>query len=163
MAKKRRSRAFKESSQIIDIDEVRRQRNQKRKDAYEKKKAKEKTPNVSERRAIKTVRHRLVYTAAFFLIAVLMGLTVYNLVSLSAAEQVELERQEALLKEQARLEEQLLQVNSEEYIEEQARTQLRMIKPGEKIYIVPENDNEEDKQDSEEENKDNTSKSVVPQ
>ncbi|MEA4987390.1 MAG: septum formation initiator family protein [Anaerovorax sp.] len=162
MAKKRRSRAFKESSQIIDIEEVRRQRNQKRKEAYEKKKAKEKTPNVSERRAIKIVRHRLVYTAAFFLIAVLMGLTVYNLVSLSAAEQEEMKRQDALLKEQARLEEQLLQVNSEEYIEEQARTQLHMIKSGEKIYIVPKNASEQEEQDNEEE-KDNTSKSVVPQ
>ncbi len=161
MAKKRRSRAYKENSQIIDIETVRKQRIQKRKAAYEKKKAKEKTnPEVSERRAIKIVRHRLICIAAFFLIAILMSLTVYNLISLNAAQQAEMKRQEALKKEQARLEEQLKQVNSNEYIEEQARTQLQMIKPGEKIYIVPEaekKETEEKKEDVEENN------SIIPQ
>lgn len=162
MAKKRRSRAFKESSRIIDIEEVRRQRNQKRKEAYEKKKIKEKQTTVSGRRAIKIVRNRLIYVGAFCLIVILISLTTYNLISLRAAEKAEMARQEALLEEKARLEEELKQVNSEEYIEEQARTQLRMIKPGERIYILPKDAKEETDADAEEK-KDNAGKSVVPQ
>jgi len=161
MAKKKRSRAYKENNQIIDIEAARRKRSQKRKEAYEKKRIKEKNPGVSERRAIKIVRHRFICVAAFFLIAILMSLTVYNLISLNAAQKAEVEKQEALKKEQARLEEQLKQVNSVEYIEEQARTQLQMIKPGEKIYVVPEDDKKEESEN--EEAKDNETKSVVPQ
>ena len=44
----------------------------------------------------------------------------------------------AALKE--RLEQELESVNSPEYIEQQARSHLRLVKPGEILYILPESD-----------------------
>ena len=42
-----------------------------------------------------------------------------------------------LEKRRSELENELLMVNSDEYVEQQARSQLHMIKPGEVLYIVP--------------------------
>lgn len=44
-----------------------------------------------------------------------------------------------LEKRRSELENELLMVNSDEYVEQQARSQLHMIKPGEVLYIVPNN------------------------
>ena len=44
---------------------------------------------------------------------------------------------EELEKRRSELENELLMVNSDEYVEQQARSQLHMIKPGEVLYIVP--------------------------
>ena len=46
---------------------------------------------------------------------------------------------EQLEKRRSELENELLQVNSDEYVEQQARSQLHMIRPGEVLYIVPNN------------------------
>lgn len=162
MSKKRRSRAFKENSQVIDMEEVRRDRNQKRKEATKKKNIKKIKTTVSGRRATKAVRNRLIYTGVFCFIAIFVVFTMYNFISLRAEEKVQVQRKEALIKEEARLEQELLQVDSDEYIEEQARTQLRMIKPGERIYILPEDDLNAEEVAADKE-KSSGSKSVVPQ
>ena len=44
---------------------------------------------------------------------------------------------EELEKRRSELENELLMVNSDEYVEQQARSQLHMIKPGEVLYIIP--------------------------
>ncbi len=44
-----------------------------------------------------------------------------------------------LEKRRSELENELLMINSDEYVEQQARSQLHMIKPGEVLYIVPNN------------------------
>lgn len=84
----------------------------------------------------------------FYLVALLISLGVvilyaYNVMTVEMNQkQVESEH-EALLLEKARLEEELNHVMDPRYIEQQARTQLRMIYPGEILYILP--DKPEDK------------------
>ena len=55
----------------------------------------------------------------------------------SEQERVEAEKA-ALLAEKAKLEEELRHVTDPTYIEQQARTELRMIRPGELLYVLPE-------------------------
>ncbi len=42
-----------------------------------------------------------------------------------------------MIKERERLSRELLKVEDPQYIEEQARTQLKMVRPGEILYIFP--------------------------
>jgi len=54
-------------------------------------------------------------------------------------EQAEINQQhEALLEEKKALEKQLSEINNKENIEDEARNQLRLIMPGEKLYMFPE-------------------------
>jgi len=65
------------------------------------------------------------------------------------AEQKDLKAQnEALLLEKEALKDELENVSDKEYIEEQARIQLKLIKPGEILYIL---DNEEKDSETEDE------------
>ena len=84
-------------------------------------------------------RRRLVILAIFIVLCVVIGLvgkSVVNLVQLEGEKkerEAELEKlQQEIEKDQATLE----QVNSDEYIEQQARSELRMIKEGEVLYII---------------------------
>jgi cell division protein FtsB len=76
-----------------------------------------------------------------------LGIQVYHIYSLAKErEELTLNRY-ALEKERDRLEEELNNVNSTEYVEQQAREQLKLIMPGETLYIFPkkeDNSNDED-------------------
>ena len=136
--KKRRSREFKTSSQVIDIEEARQERKQRREEAAEKKRRARKTKYVvTERQAGKKARRRLVYFFIFLFILCIIGVSVINIFSLRLTETKTMKEQQALLKERAKLENIYSQVNSPEYIEQQARQQLKMIKPGEILYVLP--------------------------
>jgi cell division protein FtsB len=137
--KKRRSREFKNNSQIIDIDEARQLRKQKREDAAEKKYKVRKTKSVvTQRQAGKKARRRMVYFVIFLVILGIIAASVINIISLKLTEAKTLKEQQALLDRRTRLEKIYSQVNSPEYIEQQARQQLKMIKPGEILYVLPE-------------------------
>jgi cell division protein FtsB len=137
--KKRRSREFKNSSQIIDINEARQLRKQKREDAAEKKYKVRKTKSVvTQRQAGKKARRRMVYFVIFLVILGIIAASVINIISLKLTEAKTLKEQQALLDQRTRLEKIYSQVNSPEYIEQQARQQLKMIKPGEILYVLPE-------------------------
>ena len=56
---------------------------------------------------------------------------------------LEAKNQELLLEKES-LKEELDNVNDAEYIEEQARVQLKLIKPGEILYILQNDENEGD-------------------
>ncbi len=80
------------------------------------------------------------------LIAV-VGVSVKNIFSLRL-EQKELQAANSqLTAEKASLKDELKNVNDEEYIEEQARIQLKLIKPGEVLYILNENQDSSDGED----------------
>ena len=67
------------------------------------------------------------------------------------AEQKELKDQNnALLLEKESLEDELKNVSDKEYIEEQARIQLKLIKPGEILNIIEDNKDKEDNEKKEE-------------
>ncbi len=136
--KKRRSREFKNGSHIIDLEEARQIRKQKREEAAKKKDRVRKTKSViTERQAGKKARHRMVYLVIFLIIAGIVAVSAINIISLKLTEAKTLKEQQALMGQKARLERIYSQVNSPEYIEQQARQQLKMIRPGEILYVLP--------------------------
>lgn len=156
MAKKRRSSQFKDSSQVIDIEEARRKRQEKRRRQRSKQsgqsgaanKAAEAAREKPVRASVKQNKRRrmLIYTAIIAAIIAVVGMSVYNIISLKQ-EQKDTKIQNQKLKEQkASLEKQLEKLNDPEYIEDQARTQLRLVMPGEKIYVFPLADEDEETQ-----------------
>ena len=141
--KKRRSKEFKNSGQVIDIEEVRDHRRRKREEAAEKKSKAPKTKTViTERRASKKARRRMVITIILIIVIVIIGVSVFNIVSFELNKARVEKEQEALLKQKARLENEFSQIDSLEYIELQARQQLKMIKPGEILYVLPDKSKE---------------------
>lgn len=139
--KKRRSKVFKNTNQVIDIEEARIQRKKKReKTAGKKVRAAKPKAVVTERKAGKIARRRMVYFIIFLVIACLIGAAAVNIVSVKLSEAKTIEEQKALLKQKENLENELSRVNDPKYIEQQARQQLKMIKPGEILYVLPEKD-----------------------
>ena len=68
-----------------------------------------------------------------------MGVSLYNVAKLHNEYKEIMEENKALEKEKVQLTEELNNVNDPEYIEQQARKQLKMVKPGEIMYILPQN------------------------
>lgn len=97
----------------------------------------------TRRRRKKRVRinkTRMALTVIILVVGVFFALSVKNIVDLRI-EQHHLKKQNVELKaEKKKLEAELKNVNDKNYIEEQARTQLNMIKPGEILYITDDDD-----------------------
>lgn len=144
MAKKRRSSQFKDSSQVIDIDEARRKRQEKRKKQQKQAKAQEEGRSRSVRASIKAGRRKRKALYAVIILAIIaaIGMSVANIVSLKAEQREVKEEQQRLLDEKKQLEQQLDESDEAAYIEETAREMLRMIDPGETIYVVDPSDEE---------------------
>lgn len=139
MKKKRRSREFKNNSQVIDIEVARQSRKRKREEAADKKYKVRKTKSViTERQAGKKARRRMVYFVIFLFIIGLVTVSAFQIISLKLTEARTMKEHQDLLNQKARLERDYSQVSSPEYIEQQARQQLRMIRPGEILYVLPE-------------------------
>jgi len=81
---------------------------------------------------------RLFYLGAVIIALIVIVIYAYNVIAVEMYQgQIEAENQ--LLSEQKiKLENELKNVRDPKYIEQQARTQLRMIFPGEILYILPE-------------------------
>lgn len=77
---------------------------------------------------------------AFLVIALIVvsvaGFSIFRIVDLKLEERQLLAQQEALLQEKVKLKEQLANVNNPEFIEQEARKQLKLIMPGETLYIL---------------------------
>lgn len=105
---------------------------------------------IEERRQqrIKRINHlRMGIFAVVIILAFVVGMSVKNVLELSY-EQHQLKQENASLKEKkAALEREFENINDKNYIEEQARKQLNMVKPGEIVYIIEED--QKKKQDSE--------------
>lgn len=113
---------------------------QERRREVRRKKLERKAELEDPRRAKRAARRRrsvflvvliIVMVGAFLVRA---GYRSYTLAKERALVQAKLD---ALNRKKAELEVELLLVNSDEYVEQQARNQLRMIKPGEILYIIP--------------------------
>lgn len=79
---------------------------------------------------------KLIKTVIVVIIIAVLGMSVKNIFMLTM-ENKKLEQQyKELSSEKEALEDELKNVNDKDYIEEQARIQLRLIKPGEIIYIL---------------------------
>lgn len=82
-------------------------------------------------------------------IMIIIGFSVFNIVSLKVEQHQVYKRQMELKEEKARLEKELKNSDDLKNLEEQARNQLRLVKPGETIYLFSEDlKNAEELQDS---------------
>ena len=86
---------------------------------------------------IRWINHfRMAVFAIVVILAVIVGMSVKNVLELSI-EQHNLKKENASLKEKkAALEQEFENINDKNYIEQQARKQLNMVKPGEIVYII---------------------------
>ncbi len=123
----------RESVSSRDIRIAQEERRKRRKVEAEKNEAQK-----ARRRA--AARRRRIVVAVF----VLVGIFVVVTVGRSLVNLIELEREKAATEEklaqleyqQGNLEEELQQVNTDEYVEQQARSELKMVKPGEILYLM---------------------------
>jgi len=109
----------------------------------------------AEKQPAKKVRINGGRMALTIIVAVLMLvllMSVKGIFTLRAEQKALEEENSALLLEKEALKDELENVSDKEYIEEQARIQLKLIKPGEILYIL---DDEKDKKDDEEDEKEN--------
>lgn len=126
----------REEPGVIDFEEARRDRRERRRERLERKKA----PQLDERallRATKRRRNAIVATAVFLFVTAMVAsslLTLWNLHQLKKETQAGLD---ALLQQQGSLQNELTQLEDEEYVEQEARSELHMIYPGEIMYVVP--------------------------
>lgn len=140
MGKNRRSTEFRNSSRVIDMEEARKKRQEKRQAEREKEERKAKRALKEQSRGKTAIRkkrnrRRVIIAAVVVLIFTVIGFYVYNIVSLKM-EQQDVENQRTELEaEKKQLEKQLKDVKDKENLEEQARSQLRLIKPGESLYL----------------------------
>ena len=140
MAKKRRSKQFKRSSRVIDMDEARQQRLEKRRKAQLDVPQEQTTSSqrkVRRKRALrkKQSRHRMLMSIAAAILLVFLCVSIFNILKLKAEEHEALKRQDELKAKQEQLKEDLKEADTEQNIEDQARERLKLTKPGETIYI----------------------------
>ncbi len=142
MSKKRRSTEFKNSSQVIDMEKAREERLEKRR--AERAKTEAKAEAAAGRRtrgkmAIRRnrMRRRIAIAVVVLAVLALFSYSIINIISLKKEQHEAVEKKQELLEEKKQLKKELDEVYDLSNIEEQARDQLRLIKPGETIFLFP--------------------------
>lgn len=107
------------NNQIIDFEEAKRER---------------KEP--VRRKKIKNIKRKFIYGGTLIVISVVIGISVANIFSLKSENALAAQKLTLLENEKERLAEELLKVDSTEYVEQQAREQLKMVLPGEVLYVL---------------------------
>jgi cell division protein DivIC len=92
---------------------------------------------MATKRKLKKVS-RNIFIALMMVLVVLSiaGISIFRIIDLKIEEHQLLAQQEALISEKEKLTEQLANVNNPEFIEQEARKQLKLIMPGETLYIL---------------------------
>lgn len=155
MAKKgSRLREFEKNNRVLDITGAQQARKQKRRSDKEKKAVLRDDQIPTKKDAIQTNDGnkkkkvgwvKLIGIAISFVFIVIVGMSVKNIFDLKAKEDVLLDKQAELknLKEELTME--LENVNSDEYIEAQARKSLKLVKGNELIFFFSEDDTDSKK------------------
>lgn len=103
-----------------------------KKGTAKKRAAKKKHAKVTKERAILNV-------IVICLVAVLVAWSGVRIYKVESEKQALLQEQQQLTQEKKELRSELKKVNDLDYIEEQAREKLRMVMPGETLYVLPDN------------------------
>ena len=154
MAKKRRSSQFKDTSQVIDIEEARRKRQEKR--AKQQRRTQEQDEAVRKKQLnsrVKAGRRKKNITYAVIILCIIaaIGMSALNIISLKSEYKEVAETNKQLEEQKAELQQELEDSDQKEFVEQEAREQLRMIMPGETVYIVPNLDSGSSSSDKESE------------
>lgn len=127
---------FKEDILENAISNRQRERSERREDLRKKRELQEKRNAEAAARAKRRRRFLAIAALLVIIAAALVGRSIYRIIELQR-EKARAEAELAELQEKIeRLNSELKRVSSDEYIEQQARTQLKMIFPGETLYIV---------------------------
>jgi cell division protein DivIC len=118
----------KKDDRVIDIEAAREERRRQ-------------LQRLSRRRGNKSVKRKTIYCLVLIIFVSIIGMSIYNVATLKAERTLAEMKLLSLEKEKKALEEELLEIDSEEYIEQQAREKLRMILPGETLYVLKESEN----------------------
>lgn len=110
-------------------------------------------PELTPREKAARRRARLIYAAVLLTVLFFLGRAAWKAAQIKAEETAALQREQELQLRLDKLREELTHIDSAEYIEEKARTELHMIFPGEMIYLI--NRNIETKRDAEKESPSN--------
>ena len=137
--KPRQSGQSYRDSRIIDFEAARKERQKRRAAQREKahRKQSAKRYALSKSGTGKRNRRKTIYIAVILMIFAVIGASAFNTMSVKMDYEEELAKQAALLSEKEMLSEELANVDNPEYIEQQARMMLRMIRPGEQLYVLP--------------------------
>lgn len=125
---------------MIDLEQARAERRERRKQTANKKQNKgdkSLSEELSGRKVNKRNRRRLIYCCVIIGIMVAIGVSIFHVYLLQKEYNETIAQQKTLEAKKQRLTEELGNVSNPEYIEQQARQQLKMIKPGEVLYILP--------------------------
>jgi cell division protein DivIC len=90
----------------------------------------------TKRKLKKVSKNIFVYLLMTLIVLSIAGFSVFRIIDLKMEEHQLLAQQEALIAEKEKLIEQLANVNNPEFIEQEARKQLKLIMPGETLYIL---------------------------
>ena len=93
-------------------------------------------PPLTKRERAQRTRTRLIYAAVLLIALFFLGRAAWGAVQVKAEEAAALEREEQLKTQRVKLQDELTRIDTADYIEEKARTELHMIFPGETIYII---------------------------
>ena len=96
-----------------------------------------------KKKKVKINKTRVTLTVIVIALIAVVGVSVKNVFDLKAEQQQLKEQNRQLQSEKESLTEELDNVNDLDYIEEQARIQLRMIRPGEILYILNDTENQD--------------------
>jgi cell division protein FtsB len=131
--KVRRSREFNKNNQMIDFEKAKETRKEKRETLMQM----EEKEKPSKRERLRKVRKRNFYFVSVVVIVAIIGVSIFNVFSAREDLDAALASKEALERERARLEHRLENVESPEFIEYRARALLRMVRPGEIYFVLP--------------------------
>ena len=143
MGKKRRSRQFKNTSQVIDMEEARKERLQRRRQEREEEIARNEAEQRRRSRRKTALRKRqswwrLGAFAIAVVLVVLLIISIGNIIALKHQLNDVIAQQEQYEQRKAELEKELKNINDVSNLEEQARSQMGLIKKGETLYVFPE-------------------------
>jgi len=146
-----RSREFRKNDKPADVDKLRQERIEKRQAQRDQQaldlQRKEETKAARSEARLRRLKRSTIYVIIFLIFGIFFIRTVWNIVSVKIEYANVSTKNEQLKEQKDRLEEQLANVESDEYVEQQARDILKMIKPGETMYILPKMEDDITKKD----------------
>jgi cell division protein FtsB len=133
-----------DESYIVDIEEAQKERRERRSQALKSRRRKVKAQKAEAEKARRSfiTGRRLILICVTGVVVFFVGSSAFRIMDLKGREDKAIEELKVKTEQKARLESELAMLNDREYIEEQARERLGMIKQGEVVYVFEEGDAE---------------------